>query len=601
MRARSDRSWWMAVLVVGIVAAFLLIAGWQLQMHPDEELSYRSTNGDLAFTLGYQMSTRDNQAPLWFVTFWTWRQTVGDVEYTSRILGVLSVMLALALTYRLGRRWFHSRWVGLLAPLLLIGNGLFFNYALDIRPYPFVMFSAALSMWAFTSWLDRRTRWNAVFYGLTIALILYVHYLLMFLVAVQGLYWLTRKPHLRDVGQAALAGAVGIGLFLPWAPTFVNQIVGLHKIEIQSGTARGVAGIGVSTLVTTPQTILALLNSMTNGLIVVYGLVLLIGVMLLWRNTRYWLALGWALGVPLVALVTNLVAAVYAPRFVSNLMLGLALALAAALVKLPRRLGVIGAVVLIGANLLTFSSTIPVRVPYRDLYHQVSVQGKSGDVLFNTPENQYDGFVQWQQHHYLAAELQPGLTTNLDQAQGARRVWFLTPGWFNPAVQAQFKQLEPTHPVQQVIGQCPERGWCYLAQLMEAPPLTTPERFGAAMDFWGADVDSVTATEVKTRLWWRVQTAPDKDYSISLRLLNADGALVGQSDGPINHYGSQIVQTSQLVPEKIYIDWRTIALSTPLPSGTYKLELVVYQSWDNTRLTLPDGSDSLTLEAVTIP
>ena len=50
----------------------------------------------------------------------------------------------------------------------------------------------------------------------------------------------------------------------------------------------------------------------------------------------------------------------------------------AALVKLPRRLGVIGALVLISANLLTFSTTVPVRVPYRDVYAQLSAQGKPG-------------------------------------------------------------------------------------------------------------------------------------------------------------------------------------------------------------------------------
>ncbi len=84
MRARSGQRWWWAVVVVGVVAAFLLIAGWQLQMHPDEELSYRSTNGDLAFTLDFQMSVRDNQAPLWFVTFWAWRQTVGAILWGAQ-------------------------------------------------------------------------------------------------------------------------------------------------------------------------------------------------------------------------------------------------------------------------------------------------------------------------------------------------------------------------------------------------------------------------------------------------------------------------------------------------------------------------------------
>jgi len=593
-----------AVVVVGIVAAFLLIAAWQLQMHPDEVLSYRSTDGDLAFTLNIQMSVKDNQAPLWFVSFWTWRQTVGDAEYTSRVFGVLSVMLALAITYRLGRRWFRSEWVGLLAPLLLIGNGLFFNYALDIRPYPMLMLSAALSMWAFTRWLERRTARSALIYGLTIALLLYLHYLLIFLVAVEGIFWLTqiaKNPRLRDFGQAALAVAVGVVLWLPWLPTFVNQIVGLHNLETQSGTVRGVAGIGVSTLVTNGQTIIELLNSVTNGQIGLYALVLLIGVALLWRKRFYWLALGWGIGMPVIFLTANLVAAVYAPRFVSSLMLGLGLALAAALVKLPRRLGVIGAVALIGANLLTFSTTIPVRVPYREIYAQLSGQGKPGDVLFDTPPHEYDTYVEWQQQHYLTADLWAANTTDFDQTQKARRVWFLTPNWFDPTVQVEFKQLEPTHPVQEVIGQCPMHSWCYLAQLMEAPPFTSAKRFGEHMDFWGADVDSVTAAEVKSRLWWRVEQAPDKDYSISLRLLNDAGALVAQSDGPITHYGAQIVQTSQLAPGKIYIDWRTLSLPADLPSGTYKLELVVYQSWDNTRLTLADGSDSLTLQALTIP
>ena len=94
MCARMNHRWGLAVLVIGIVAAFLLIAAWQLQMHPDEVLSYTSTDGDLAFTLDMQMSVKDNQAPLWFVSFWAWRQTVGDAEYTSRVFGVLAVMLA---------------------------------------------------------------------------------------------------------------------------------------------------------------------------------------------------------------------------------------------------------------------------------------------------------------------------------------------------------------------------------------------------------------------------------------------------------------------------------------------------------------------------
>ncbi|MCC6802193.1 MAG: glycosyltransferase family 39 protein [Anaerolineae bacterium] len=596
-----SRSWWLVVPVLLLVATFLLVDGWLLQMHPDEELSYRSTNGDLAYTLDYQMSMKDNQAPLWFVTFWVWRQMVGDAEYTSRVLGVLTILPTLALAYRLGRRWFRSMWAGLLAPLLLIGNGLFFNYALDIRPYPMVMLSATLSMWAYTLWLDRRTTRRAVLYGVTIALILYVHYLLIFQVVVQVIYFmLSERLRWRGIRLGVLAGAVGVGLWLPWLPTFINQVAGLRNIELESGTGRGIAGIGVSTQATTLPTIQTLLNLATNNLVWLYGGVLIVGAILLWRSRRYWLALAWAMGAPALYLLANLMAAVYAPRFVSHLMIGLVLALAAVLVRLPRAVRILGAAVLVGANLLTLPDAIPVRVPYRDVYRQVSAAGQAGDAVLNTPANRYDGFLGWQQAHYLAPALLIGITTDVEQAQAARRVWFMTGDWFNPAVRVQFAQLEPTHPVQQVIGQCPERGWCYLAQLMEAPPLANPQRFGTDMDFWGVDVDEVTHDGITTRLWWRVETALPLDYSISLRLVDGAGTVVAQNDGPIHHYGAEVVQTSQLEPGKIYIDWRTLEIPARLPEASYTLQLVVYQSWDGARLLLPDGSDALTLETLTI-
>lgn len=604
LAAHGRRQWGWAVLVLLVVAAFLLHSAWLLHMHPDEVLSYVSSDGDLAYTLDVQMSVKDNQAPLWFVTFWAWRTTVGDAEYTSRVLGVLCVMLALAVTYRLGRRLFRADAVGLVAPVLLIGNGLFFNYALDIRPYPLVMLCAALSMWAFTRWLDGRTPRRVAIYGLTIALLLYVHYLLVFLVVVQGIYFLTQKPRLRDFGQALLAGIIGVGLWLPWMPTFYNQVIGLRQIETASGTGRGVAGIGVSTQATSLQTLLDLLHVATNGLIWLYGLVLLIGVVLMIRQRmrrvatgRLGLALAWGIGVPLVYLAANLVAAVYAPRFVSYAMLGLSLALAAGMVALPRRIGYAGAALLVAANLLTFSTTIPDRVPYRDLYAQISAQGRAGDVLLNT--GNVDNFLQWQQAHYLAPELHGGITSDLDTAQAARRVWFLTGDWFNPAIRAQFDALEPSHPVQEVLGQCPERGWCYLAQLMEAPPLPSPVRFGDSMDFRGVDVDTVTRADVQTRLWWRVEEAPPLDYSFSLRLVDGAGAVVAQSDGAIHHYGAD-VQTSQMEPGKIYIDKRTIDLPNGLAAGAYRLQLVVYQSWDGERLSV-NNADALDLGQVDVP
>jgi hypothetical protein len=289
--------------------------------------------------------------------------------------------------------------------------------------------------------------------------------------------------------------------------------------------------------------------------------------------------------------------AVYTQRYVATLTMGLALALGAGLAALRRtwvRGFALAAFVLV--NLWAVPAWLPQRIPYRELYRQLAAVARD-DVVFNATSS--DQFLDWEQRLYLPPRLR--ITSDLEVAQAARRVWFMTPDWFNADVRAKFDALEPTHPLQLVLGQCPERGWCYYAQLMEAPPLDAPVRFGDNMDFWGADIDELTPIGVKVRLWWRVEQAPPLDYSISLRLVDTEGALVAQSDGTIMHYGTEAVQTSQLQPGKIYIDWRSITLPVGLPEGDYRLELVVYQSWDGVRLQVSDHTDALTLEMVSVP
>jgi hypothetical protein len=77
--------------------------------------------------------------------------------------------------------------------------------------------------------------------------------------------------------------------------------------------------------------------------------------------------------------------------------------------------------------------------------------------------------------------------------------------------------------------------------------------------------------------------------------------LVAQADGPINHYGQQVVNTSQLEPGRIYIDFRAINLPPTLSAGQYQLDMIVYDFQTGTRLTLGDGSGHLSLNTITTP
>jgi hypothetical protein len=427
---------------------------------------------------------------------------------------------------------------------------------------------------------------------------LYVHYLLAILVAAQVLFLLLfQRVHARLIVSGTIALVFGFVLWLPWFPTFVGQVSTLRNVESASGMARGAAGIGVTTQVTSAPAAIQFTQMITNGVVWLYALALLAGVWQLRRKSGYWLALFWGLGVPTIALVANSFLAVYTPRYVSHSIIGLGLALGAGLLGKPSRLRISVTAIFVAVNLLAFPTQFPARIPYRDLYAEVSAQAREGDAVLLLYKGKKDGFAEWQADHYLPPFLVENTLNDVIYVQPYRRVWFFSDDLFGEAAQNAFNLLEPSHPVQSVIGQC-NREWCYVAQLMEAPPLVKPQLFGDSMEFWGIDVDSVNATEISTRLWWRVDQVPTLDYSIGLHLFDAEGSLVAQSDGEIQHYGVETVPTSRLQAGQIYIDFRTIHLPLELAPGKYGLALVVYQSWDGTRLTLPDGRDGLVVDTV---
>jgi hypothetical protein len=487
--------------------------------------------------------------------------------------------------------------------LIVLGlNTYFFVHSMEIRPYALVMLLAAFSMWCFWRWLERHTWYWALVYGVSIVLMLYVHYFLSFLIVIQIIYFLLfAKPNRQLLMQGIGAGGLALALWLPQFVVFIGQLRILRRLAEEAGQ---VYGLGVGTTSTAIPTnlsnILGLVEYSTNSQLLLYGFVLVIGVGLLWRVRLYWLALLWGLGVPVVALLLNLVAAVYSPRYVAYLTLGLALALGAALAAIPIRWRTLALTVFAALSLWGFSSQLPVRVPYRDIFNAMSAEAQPGDIVYLRHADEDDNLVRWHLNTYLSPLFTIIEDGDLNMAESARRVWFLTSDLFNDDVKADFARLEPTYPVQTVIGQC-NWAWCYVAQLMEAPPLDEPQIFGDEIAFWGADVDSVTDDQINTRLWWRVEEAPLLDYSIGLQLLNADGALVAQHDGPIQHYGAETVQTSGMQPGKIYIDFRSLALPPELSEGEYALWLTVYQPWDGERLLLPDGSDHLLLESITVP
>jgi hypothetical protein len=597
---RSQGWLWLVALLLAIFAMRVHTID-ATHMRDDEEIAFRTTeNRPVGYTIWYN-TQQDVHAPTWFVSFWAWQQFVGSGEFTARVYSILLTMFTLAVIYRLGRRWFGTAEAGMFAVAAFGVNAYALIYSLEIRPYALVMLVAALSMWAYTCWLAKPTWRRALLWGASAALLLWIHYYLAFLVIVQAVFTLLRRPSRRVLIQAVGAGGFALLLWLPLLPVFVGQVLHLAEEEVKSGDFRGL-GIGSTTELTSLPAILDLATIISNGAIVLYALVLLTGIVMLRRNRHYWLALAWAFGVPVVNLLINLVASVYTQRYVTYLSVGLALALGAALAALPRRYGArwLALIGFCAVSLWLLPAQMPVRTPYRDIFQTMSRLSQPDDVVYMLKAGEEGHWIRWQVTHYLTPALNANLLDDMTAARDARRVWFVTGDWFADDVQAAFRSLEATHPLQRVLGDC-NREWCFLAQLLEAPPHTEPILFGADMAFWGHDITRVSESAVDLRLWWRVETPPREDYSIGVQLLDAGGSLVAQTDGPINHYASEIFQTSRLEAGKIYIDHRTLSLPSDLPPGDYTLILIVYQPWDGVRLSVADGADHLLLQSLTIP
>ncbi len=585
-------------------------------LRPDEGHSFESTSGSAWDVI--QAQARDVHAPAYFLVLYAWERVVGDDdEYTARLLSALISLLTLALTYRLGRRWFGGMWPGL-ATLLAAGlSAYFFAYALEIRPYPLLMLTGAFSMTLFDRWLEQGTPRHAVIYGVGVALMLWTHYFGALLAGLQGLYVLAGKDTRRQWRQGFLAAGVALGLWLPWLPVFVAQVRHEGQIAAEaSGLALGKAG---SALPTTPETVGRFVALATNDQPVLVVLILLAGAVLLWRERRWWLAAMWAVGMPLLVFPVNLVVPIYDPRYLSPLAPGLGLwmgaGLAALIGRAPGRWKRVGQGIALVALALVLWPGIalgaPDEYPLRAYLRQLEDAFRPGDILYfdragfgGVLTYQYRRYAPWAIDRIYAADPATSdpnspLIQPLAPADLPRCFWFVTSNWFEPGVQERFRALEAGHPVLQVIGEDDR----YLFQRMCAPPLERPQRFGDVLRFWGAEVDLPEGDRITLRLWWDVTEAPAADYSFGLYLLDAAGGMQAQRDGPLQDYwGRGVIQTSQLQPGRYYIDLRDLVVPSDLPPGRYTLALAVYQPWDGVRLSAPDGAldGALPLESLTL-
>ena len=583
----------------------VLLSGMELMnMRPDEFL----TIGNLRYNFSESMlrlATRNNQAHLWWITMWFWQRLAGISEFTLRYHSVLLSMLTLSIVYRIGRDWFGGARYGWFAVLLVSVNSYFFIYALEARMYALAMLTTVLSMRAFYGWLTKRTGQTAALYGLSITVMLYTHYYMAFVVMAQIVYFaLFHLLNFKLVRQGLIAGGVALLAWLPGILIIYNQL------EFIRFASRG--GLDIPTEPTNAETLYALTQVSTSGWTGLYLIIITIGLVLLWRKVGYRLVLLSLIIAPGLVLLGNLRSPIFTERYTSYVAPAIGILAGVTLASIPtvwlrkrkndarmaHIVSWIAVLIIAGMSLYRLPTQTSDYPPRRQIYREMSSVSPENASLYVThtdPNGNETQLMRW----YLEPHIFDNRVDTVDEAVASRYVWFVTNEWFDEVARNQFNSLAETHRVERVLGDC-KPAWCYLAQLMVAPPQREAMFFGDALGFHGADVE-VTDDTLQALLWWSVETQPAQDYSISLQLLDSSGALVTQVDRQIKPPDFEDeIPTSQMQPDNSYIDWRELPLPDNLASGEYTLQLVVYQWQDNTRLTLPDGRDTLHIETITI-
>ena len=134
---------------------------------------------------------------------------------------------------------------------------------------------------------------------------------------------------------------------------------------------------------------------------------------------------------------------------------------------------------------------------------------------------------------------------------------------------------------------------------------TTIATFGDlfALRKFNAPVSAAPGDTLTVTLWWTAEQTPPLDYSVSVFLLNADGTLAAQHDGPPL---AGVSPTSTWQPGELKYDIHPVSLPATLPPGTYTLGVKVYWYGDNQPLPVRTQSDAppaeyAALGTVTVP
>ncbi|MFZ4813740.1 MAG: glycosyltransferase family 39 protein [Phototrophicaceae bacterium] len=591
-------------------ALLMLLLAWGVMLHTldsasmwlDEDYTWRISRGGVAFIL--QQTAADVHPPLHYLWTWLWiSYSHTDALFVIRLASVIPSLLAVALIYRLAGRGFQDRWAGLGAGTFLAVSGIFIFYAQIVRMYGQLSLVMALTWWALFRLLEGRQR-AILGYALAATLAAYTYYYLALGVLAQFIFVLVVARH--KIRQFLWAGLIAFLLFAPWLPIVVMQL-GIARAQSADPNAPPI-GKFLGTLTPSwgiPLTFFEIYSAHQTTFMLLMLAVALVGAFWLRRRWQISLAAWLWLLVPTLSLMgLNTVIPVYGHRYLLFVVPGLAIVIGDALRHLRgERVRGAALIALAVGGLLTYPQGFPEKnIPHRELFQTVVAGWRPQDrVWYTTLDGSLGSTVQDLPEAYHLQFDAPTLSLNdfiwaapLDFNNIAQvpRVWTVRPYWLEyPNDTEQFLLAGRT--LTEVYGFGDYRVRLYESPI--TPPLPAGDLFTLELGHLHHNQYHAGETVI-AKTWWTALQPPNTTYSVSLRLTDTNGNLIGQADralavplGNERFLESAFWQTD----ERYYIPLE-YDLPDELATGEYTLSLVAYY-WETPQPLPINGEIMVTL------
>lgn len=593
------RLWWVTITLL-IGAAWVIPRADDLTLWVDETWTIFQTQGTVEQML---LDPDVTWPPGHYFLVYFWQRIATNNDFVLHVLGCFLGIIGAALMYRAGKR-LGGESAGSFTALAFSTSGFAIYFMLEQRGYGMMLMTVGGFVWAYLRWLAmpnfRRSAW------LTISQVamLYTHFISGAIIVLAVVHLITvclffeRARLWERLARFVIISLVTGIAFLPILPQF------LRGLSLRSGIPGETPGYLLGDM---SKMVRAYSGTWDVPFLILFALAL-VGWIWPMRNhsrnqqrhvTFFGFLLLWGVGIPFGAYLFQASVPYFSARYLSFTMSAVFILIGVGIARLPDRRLVWAAAMLLVIVAFAPWQQFEHRPKYSDdiphiqaFVRELARNWRVGDVMVIDPNCicLSDPIAWWYYEYWY---FPGGEIPRAEADTSAQRVWYIS---HQERISANVaEQIANGRMLRQSFGE-----WYFLTQLYEGPPKSPSESvvFGDAVILRGAEVERRPLLHVgdslSVSLWWQTKDQISADYSVSLRIVDAQGEIIAQNDRAPQGEGIPS-QMTEWIAGQLYRETRVLTLPYRLYPGQYTIEVVVYDWRDGSRLSpQTSGSQEIT-------